>query len=143
VWPADRQALADWTRPIEHDVDEIRWVTQWCLPLLGREGEAIAAYAAVVGRRRIPELMRTLAAACRLALERQHDDCLAAIETVDEQGFDPEGRYFAARALVRSGEHDRAMTSSLEWSSTASLLRPHSYAIPGWTRFEARCGSHW
>ena len=101
--------LADWARAMEHDVDEIRWVTQWCLPMLGREAEAIAAYAAL-GRRPVPRLMRTLATASRLALERQHDECLAAIETVAEQGFDPEGLYFAARALVRIGEHDRAIT---------------------------------
>jgi serine/threonine protein kinase/tetratricopeptide (TPR) repeat protein len=101
--------LADWERAMEHDVDEIRWVTQWCLPMLGRDAEAIAAYVAL-GRRPVPQLMRTLADACRQALERQHDECLAAIEAVAEQGFDPEGLYFAARALVRIGEHDRAMT---------------------------------
>jgi hypothetical protein len=100
--------LADWARAMEHDTDDIPWVTQLCLPMLGRGAEAITTYEALA-RRSIPPLMRTLATACGLALQGQHDDCLAAIATMEDHGFDPEGLYFAARALVRIGEHDRAM----------------------------------
>ena len=100
--------LADWARALEHDVDDVRWVTNWCLPMLGREADAIAAYHELAGRP-LPVLMRRLAMACRLALERRRDECLATILTFEEQDFDPEGLYFAARALIRIDEHDRAV----------------------------------
>lgn len=99
---------AEWTRALEHDSDDVRWVTQWCLPMLGRDAEAIAAYHELAARP-LPVLMRSLATACRLALERKREECLATVLTLEEQGFDPEGLYFAARALVRIGEQDRGV----------------------------------
>jgi tetratricopeptide (TPR) repeat protein len=100
--------LADWTRAIEHDVDDIRWVTNWCLPMVGRERDAIAAYHELAARP-LPERMRSLAAASRLALERKRNECLDAMVRFDEHAFDPEGLYFAGRALIRIDEHQRAI----------------------------------
>jgi serine/threonine protein kinase len=100
--------LTDWTRAMEHDVDDIRWVTNWCLPMLGREREAIAAYHALDARP-LPERMRRLGHASRLALERKRDECLEAMANFHDSGFDPEGLYFAGRALMRIDEHDRAI----------------------------------
>jgi serine/threonine protein kinase/tetratricopeptide (TPR) repeat protein len=99
---------ADWTRAMEHDVDDVRWVTNWCLPMLGREREAIVAYQEVAARP-LPERMRRLGDASRLALERRRDECLDAVGSFQDQAFDPEGLYFAGRALIRVDEHERAI----------------------------------
>ncbi len=34
----------DWERAIESDNDDLEWVTNWTLPILGRAEEAIADY---------------------------------------------------------------------------------------------------
>jgi tetratricopeptide (TPR) repeat protein len=99
---------ADWTRAIEHDVDDVRWVANWCLPMLGREQEAILAYHELAARP-LPERMRMLGIASRFALERKRDECLEAMVRFQEQAFDPEGLYFAGRALIRIDEHERAI----------------------------------
>jgi hypothetical protein len=100
---------ADWPRSIEHDLDDARWVALSSLPMVGREAEAIAAYSGLAARP-LPPLMRTLAIACRAGLEHRTDECLSAIQTLEEQRFDPEGLYFGARLLVRIGECDRAVS---------------------------------
>jgi tetratricopeptide (TPR) repeat protein len=100
--------LADWTRAIEHDVDDVRWVTNWCLPMLGREREAIAAYHELAARP-LPERMRKLGVASRLAIERKRDECLEAMVSFQDQEFDPEGLYFAGRALIRVDESEHAI----------------------------------
>jgi tetratricopeptide (TPR) repeat protein len=100
--------LADWTRAIDHDVDDVRWVTNWCLPMLGREGEAIAAYYDLTARP-LPERMQRLAIASRLALERKRDECLDTMVIFENHAFDPEGLYFAGRALIRIHEYERAI----------------------------------
>ena len=100
--------LGDWPRAIEHDLDDVKWVTNWCLPMLGRETEAIAAYHEIAGRS-LPVLIRRLATASRFALEGRRGECLDAMVTFDNQAFDPEGLYFAGRALVRVEERERAI----------------------------------
>lgn len=101
--------LGDWERAMAADVDDLRWVTNWSLPMVGREREAVAAYAQLE-RRPLPVLMHSLAAACRLAIERRQES-VAALVAFGEQPFDPEGLYFAARAMVRVDEHDRALAT--------------------------------
>ena len=36
--------LGDWERALASDTDTLKWVTNWTLPLLGRQDEAIVAY---------------------------------------------------------------------------------------------------
>jgi TolB-like protein len=100
--------LADWTSAMAHDTDDVRWIANWCLPMLGRDDEAIAAYAEV-GQRPLPALMGRLATACRLALQGERAQCLELAVSFDSRGFDPEGLYLAARALIRVREYDAAV----------------------------------
>jgi serine/threonine-protein kinase len=118
---------ADWLRALEHDLDEARWVALSSLPMLGRETEALAAYR-VLASRPLPPLMRTLASACQAGLEDRHDECLRAVAALEEQRFDPEGLYFAARLLVRIGARDRAL------GILASIVERGFFAAPAFLR---------
>jgi serine/threonine protein kinase len=94
----------DWERAIAADADDLRWVTNWTLPMLGREAEAIAGYRANE-QRSLPPMVKLLMKVSRQVLEGDRDEALASIQSFSTIGmFDPEGVYFVVRALVRLGQ---------------------------------------
>jgi eukaryotic-like serine/threonine-protein kinase len=100
--------LGDWERAIASDTDDLKWVTNWTLPLIGRQDEALAAYRALE-KQSLPEVIRELTTASRLALEGKKGEALQVIEGFARRSFDPEGHYFTARALAWLNEPDAAL----------------------------------
>jgi TolB-like protein len=100
---------ADWERAIANDGDDLRWVTSWSLPLLGRSAEAIAAYR-INEQRPLAPMVQVLMRASRQVLEGKREEALASIHLfMGQRAFDPEGMYFVVRALIRLGETSRAL----------------------------------
>jgi serine/threonine protein kinase/tetratricopeptide (TPR) repeat protein len=98
----------DWERALASDTDTMRWVTNWTLPLIGRQDEAIASYRELEGRPlpgRIHEMMR----ASRLVLENKPEDALGVVASFMQREFDPEGLYFVGRVLARVQQTDAAL----------------------------------
>jgi serine/threonine protein kinase len=113
--PAVRTSVAytyfmrgEWERAIEADTGDLRWLTNWTLPLLGRDDEAIAAYRQV-SQQRLPGRALLIIRAALYVLEGQRNEALATLREFVAQEFDPEGVYFMARSLVRIGEHTQAL----------------------------------
>jgi serine/threonine protein kinase/tetratricopeptide (TPR) repeat protein len=99
----------DWERAIASDADDLHWVTNWALPLIGRGSEAVASYRANE-ERPLPVLVRLLMKLSRLTLEGRRDEALEAIDGFNQaHAFDPEGMYFTGRALVQLGAQDLAL----------------------------------
>jgi tetratricopeptide (TPR) repeat protein len=92
----------DWERAVATDTDDLKWVTNWSLPLLGRAKEAIEAYRSNE-QRPLPPVIRSLMAASRLLLEGRREEALAARKSGGRLR-DPEANYFMARALTQLGE---------------------------------------
>jgi tetratricopeptide (TPR) repeat protein len=97
----------DWERAIASDTDTLRWVTNWTLPLVGRQDEAIAAYREIETRA-LPGRIRELMRASRFALEGKSDEAIQVIERFWAKDFDPEGLYFTARVLAKLQESGTA-----------------------------------
>jgi eukaryotic-like serine/threonine-protein kinase len=100
--------LGDWERALATDMDSLRWVTNWTLPLVGRVDEAIASYRELESRA-LPGLMRDLIKASRLSLEGKKKESFTVVESFFRRTFDPEGLYFAARVLAHVGESEPAL----------------------------------
>jgi serine/threonine protein kinase/tetratricopeptide (TPR) repeat protein len=100
--------LGDWERALASDTDDLRWMTHWTLPLLGRPQEAIAGYREMEARP-LPGLTRDLMRVSRGVLEGKREEALSVVQALVESHFDPEGLYFVARALAQLNEHDRAL----------------------------------
>ena len=98
----------DWERALAADADDLRWVTNWTLPLLGRSAEAIADYR-LIEQRTVPPLVRQLTRASRYVLEERREQALAAIEEFSTRVFDPEGVYFIVRTLAWLGQTAQAL----------------------------------
>jgi serine/threonine protein kinase len=95
--------LGDWERALASDTDTLKWITNWTLPLVGRQNEAIASYLEMEARP-LPGVIRDLMRACRLVLEGKKEESYAIARTFFDKHFDPEGLYFTARVLARLGE---------------------------------------
>jgi hypothetical protein len=100
--------LGDWERALATDTDNLRWVTNWTLPLVGRQDEAIASYREMEARP-LPGVIRDLMRACRLVLEGQKEESYAVARTFFDKHFDPEGLYFTGRILARLDEPDACL----------------------------------
>jgi len=98
----------DWERAIESDNEELRWVTNWTLPLLGRTEEAIANYRRTE-QLRLPPMIAFMMRAARAVLEGNHEEARTTIGQFMLRPFDPEGVYFMTRYFVRLGEHAQAL----------------------------------
>jgi serine/threonine protein kinase/tetratricopeptide (TPR) repeat protein len=98
----------DWERALASDTDTLRWVTNWTLPLVGRQEEAIARYREVESRS-LPGRIRELMRASRLALEGRKDEGMKVVEGFWEKDFDPEGLYFTARVMAKLDETDASL----------------------------------
>src|SRR4030095_10953967 len=98
----------DWERALASDTDTLRWVTNWTLPLVGRQEEAIARYRDVESRS-LPGRIRELMRASRLALEGSKDEGMKVVAGFWEKDFDPEGLYFTARVLAKLDETDASL----------------------------------
>jgi serine/threonine protein kinase/Tfp pilus assembly protein PilF len=114
--PAIRTSVAythfmrgDWERAVAADADDLRWVTNWTLPMLGRSAEAIASYRANE-QRPLPPMVHLFMGASRQILEDDREKALASIhQFIATHVFDPEGVYFVVRALVRLGQPSAAL----------------------------------
>ena len=98
----------DWERAIASDTDTVRWVTNWTLPLIGRQDEALASYREIEGRA-LPAMLRDLVRASRLALENKKEEGMRVVEHFRRNHFDPEGLYFTSRVLAKLNEGDEAL----------------------------------
>jgi serine/threonine protein kinase len=130
----------DWDRAMSSDTDTLKWVTQWTLPLVGRQDEAIAGYREMETRA-LPGLVRELMKASRLVLENKKEEGLAVVEQFNRRHFDPEGIYFTARVFAKVEETAGAL-DMLERSidggffcSTIMLRDPWLDAIRSQPRF--------
>jgi serine/threonine protein kinase/tetratricopeptide (TPR) repeat protein len=98
----------DWERAIETDTDDLRWITNWTLPLIGRTDEAIVNYRRI-SQQRLPRTMVLMTTAAWQVLEGRRADAIDTIREFNSRPFDPEGVYLVARALVLVGEHASAL----------------------------------
>jgi serine/threonine protein kinase len=98
----------DWERAIESDNEQLEWVTNWTLPLLGRADEAIASYRRIA-EQRLPRMIVLMMGAGRHVLEGKREEALTTIREFTSRPFDPEGVYFMARNLIRLDEHSLAL----------------------------------
>jgi serine/threonine protein kinase len=132
--------LGDWERALASDTDNLRWITNWTLPLIGRREEAIAAYHEIESRP-LPGVARDMMKASRLALEGKKNETLAVVDAFLDKHFDPEGLYFTARLLAYMNEEQRAL-DMLDWvvergfyCSSILLRDPWLDSIRGRSRF--------
>jgi hypothetical protein len=93
----------EWDRAMATDTDDLRWVTNWALPLFGRTAEAVAAYRSLE-QRGLPAGILLMMKGSREVLENRRADAIETIRLFTSRPFDPEGLYFMARGLVRLGE---------------------------------------
>jgi tetratricopeptide (TPR) repeat protein len=98
----------DWERALASDTDALRWVTNWTLPIVGRQDEAIASYREMESRP-LPGRIRELMRASRLVLENKPEDALHVVTSFTRREFDPEGLYFISRVLARLQETNAAL----------------------------------
>jgi adenylate cyclase len=98
----------DWERAIETDAEDLKWITNWTRPILGRTDEAIASYHRIE-QQRLPRAIMLIMSGHRLLLEGRRAEAFAAIREFMKRPFDPEGVYFIARALAALDEHDSAL----------------------------------
>ena len=132
--------LGDWERAMTSDTDTLKWITNWTLPLLGRQDEAIVAYREMESRP-LPGTIRDLMRACRLVLENNKEESFKIAQTFVYKHFDPEGLYFTARVLARLGEPEASL-DLLEriidqgfYCSAVMLRDPWMDSIRGQSRF--------
>jgi serine/threonine protein kinase len=130
----------DWERALASDTDSLKWITNWTLPLVGRQAEAIAAYHELESRP-LPGVIRALMRIHRLVLEGKKEESYALVQTFFHKHFDPEGLYFVARVLARVDEYDAAL-DMLErivdkgfYCSAVMMRDPWMDSIRGQSRF--------
>jgi eukaryotic-like serine/threonine-protein kinase len=121
----------DWERAIAADADDLRWITNWTLPLLGRSAEAIADYR-IIEQRTVPPLVRQLTRASREVLEGRRQDALATIDRFTSRVFDPEGVYFIVRALAWLGQTARALDMLQQQVIEAGFFCHHILSCDPW-----------
>jgi tetratricopeptide (TPR) repeat protein len=91
---------------LRYDDEHLRWMTFYAMPLLGRAAEALPICREVERSSRY-DFQRKLLGADRAAIEGNREECVAGAQAVLGSGFrDPEGLFFASRALVHVGELD-------------------------------------
>jgi serine/threonine protein kinase len=99
----------DWARALATDRDEIKWISMYVLPLVGRHDEALQEVKRLQARS-LPEVMRLFVDAARAVLEGRAADTVAIVHTLrGMQLFDPEGVFIAARVLADVGETPMAL----------------------------------
>jgi serine/threonine protein kinase len=98
----------DWERAIESDTEDLKWVTNYVLPIIGRPQDAIDSYRRVA-QQPVPRMIVLMTTGMREALEGRRTEALAAISEFTSRPFDPEGVFFMARILTRLGEHVPAL----------------------------------
>jgi tetratricopeptide (TPR) repeat protein len=98
----------DWERAIESDNEELKWVVNWTLPILGRTEEAIANYRRIE-QQRLPRTILFIMGIARTVLEDNRKEALAMLREFIARPFDPEGLYFMSRYFVHIDEHAQAL----------------------------------
>jgi TolB-like protein len=97
----------DWERAIESDNEDLKWVTNWTLPILGREQEAITNYRRIAEQRLPRMIVLMMSAAC--AVLEGREEALGTIREFASRPFDPEGVYFMARNFARVDRRESAL----------------------------------
>lgn len=98
----------DWERAIESDNEELKWVINWTLPILGRTEEAIANYRRIE-QQRLPRTLLFIMGIARAVLENNKKEALPMLREFVVRPFDPEGLYFMSRYFVHIDEHAHAL----------------------------------
>ena len=127
--------LGDWERAIASDNEDAHFITKYTLPLVGREGDAIAAFRDAEIRP-LPFRMLNIMKSTRAAVERRRDECLEGSGPFmhPDETFDPEGMFFVGCNFARVGEVDHALRT-LEWIvergfSCPRAFRHHPWLVP-------------
>jgi TolB-like protein len=114
----------DYARVLEFDPEEIPYIRNLALVMLGRDSEALESLGRIDSR--LPNRLVQYTSALRHMLEGQPDRSADAIRRVEIP--DPEGRYYVARHLARLGALEEAVTM-LE-----GVVSDGFYCFPAMTR---------
>ncbi len=117
---------------LRYDDEDLRWMTFYALPLLGRGADALPVCREVERRSR-HALQRQVLAADRAAIEGNREECVAAARAVLASSFrDPEGLFFGARSLVHVGEHDLGLGSLVDRVCARGFCIDQALARDAW-----------
>jgi serine/threonine protein kinase len=104
--------LGEYERVVEVDVEGIPYLRNAALAMLGRSEEALESLSTVDDR--IASLMVSFTSSLRFLLTGKVGESIEALRLVREIR-DPEARYFVARHLAYTGDHEGAIRA-LEWA---------------------------
>ncbi|MDF1701351.1 MAG: tetratricopeptide repeat protein, partial [Planctomycetota bacterium] len=122
---------ADYTTAMRHDDEDMRYVTLYALPLLGRAEEALALSRQLEADRSSP-IERAFATSARAALEGDLPACRDAVaQVVDSRFGDAEGLFHLARELAHAGDPARAL-AMLSDIVDGGLHCPETYEGDPW-----------
>ena len=121
----------DFERALLFDHDDARWVSQYSLPRLHRDAEALAVGDEVASHA-TSLFVRTIALANSAAIRRDEKGVAAGLAQFLGSGFsDPEGLYFAAREAARVGLADVAL-DVLDRVVAGGFFVPDAFAADPW-----------
>jgi TolB-like protein len=116
--------MGEFEKAIAHDDDELRFMTNYSLPLLGRSEEAIRGLTETV-QSLGPGLLNDMLTSTRHALEGNREACLRESRKLLDSSFrDPEGLYFCARQFAIIGEPELALSVLADVVSRGFLCVP-------------------
>lgn len=101
--------MGNYEKAMHHDEDDMRFVTHYSLPMIGREAEAADRLRELLNSQP-PGLLASTLGVHLAGLERDRENLLRSFGTLTGSGFqDPEGIYFQARSLARGGMDEEAL----------------------------------
>jgi hypothetical protein len=101
--PFTHWMIGDYPSAIAEEEGDLRWMRVYSLPMMGRDGEAIAV--CLEAEAGLPAgQVRSILASQRAAIEVRPEAVRATVEEILSSPFhDPEGLYFAVRSAARVG----------------------------------------
>lgn len=101
--------MGDYEKAMHSDEDDMRFVTHYSLPMIGREEEAARRLRESL-RSRPPGLLTSTLGLHLAGVEKDREACLRAYRDLAGSSFrDPEGIYYQARCLARVGETEETL----------------------------------
>ena len=123
--------MGDYEKAMVADDDDLRWVSQLSLGMIGREAEAIERYRNLE-RTLLPGIERSIVPLYRAGFEGKRDECVAALAEVEKSHFrDPEGFVIHAHALAHTGEVDLVI-ELLDRAQSRGFYSPRFLATDPW-----------
>ena len=123
--------MGEYERAMLSDEDDVRWVSGYSLPMLGRNEEVVALLREM--ERSLPDgALRATISGQLAGIEGDRAAALAAVRISDDSGFkDPEGIYFQARSLVKVGE-GKAGLAKLRYAVEQGFCCPSAMERDHW-----------